>query len=180
MRMHAHMMGWDSDGNVGSAHRLGCHIREQGRLPRKQHRGGPQLNLHTLVDWDRQPKEPRHSCAFQGSVSWKADNHDNPGAADRTARVVTSKAGSDGTWKRRFEVQSPDMTKKVIPFPQAAPTVLPSLVGPRNRIILHIGRQCIVMDISCQATVLNPVPATVVKASAPGNNPGGKIRKPKR
>jgi len=69
------------------------------------------------------------------------------------------------------------MTNKVIPFPQSAPTAPPSVVSPQNRIILNIGRQRIAMDVSCQATVLNPVPAPVVKAPAPVNGHGGKGRK---
>jgi hypothetical protein len=69
------------------------------------------------------------------------------------------------------------MTNKVMPFPQAAATVPPSVVGPQNRIILNLGQQRIAMDISCQATVLNPVPATVVEVPAQVNGRGGKARK---
>jgi hypothetical protein len=44
---------------------------------------------------------------------------------------------------------------------------------------MHIGKQRFAIDISCQATVLNPVPAPVIAPSA--NSLGGKVRKtPKR
>jgi hypothetical protein len=62
------------------------------------------------------------------------------------------------------------MTKKVIPFPQAALTV-PPVVAPQNRIILNIGKHRIAMDISGQTRVLNPVPAKVVRPPAPANGP---------
>ena len=71
------------------------------------------------------------------------------------------------------------MTKKVIPFPQAVPTVPPSVVAPMNRIILNIGKQCFALDISCRARMLNPASAPMVEAPALVNGPGGKIRKPK-
>jgi hypothetical protein len=82
-----------------------------------------------------------------------------------------------GTWKGGGEVQSPDMTRKVIPFPQAAPTVPPSVVGPQNRILLNIGKPRIAIDISCQATLLNPLPATVAGAPAPVIGRDRKVRK---
>ena len=76
------------------------------------------------------------------------------------------------------EVQFPDMTKKVIAFPEGASILPRSVAGPQNRIILKLGKQRIALDIACQATLLNPVPAPLVVA-AQANGPGGKIRQPK-
>jgi hypothetical protein len=49
-----------------------------------------------------------------------------------------------------------------------AAAVCNTSIDPHNRIILHIGKQRVAFDISCQATVLNP---------APVNQLGGKGRK---
>jgi hypothetical protein len=66
------------------------------------------------------------------------------------------------------------MAKKVIPFPQPAPSSLRPVIDRQSRVIVHIGKQRIALDISCQATVLNPVPAPVVEA--PVNSIGGEQR----
>jgi hypothetical protein len=69
------------------------------------------------------------------------------------------------------------MTTKVIPFPQSAPASPQPVIEPQNRIIINIGRQRIALEMSCHATVLNPVPAPVVEAPAQVNGRGGKVRK---
>jgi hypothetical protein len=67
------------------------------------------------------------------------------------------------------------MANKVIPFPKSTPALPEPVIDPRSRIILNIGKQCFALDISCQATVLNPAPAPVV--AAPVDSLGGKGRK---
>jgi len=50
------------------------------------------------------------------------------------------------------------MNDKVIPFPQSAPASPQPVIEPQSRIIMHIGKQRFALDITCRATVLNPVP----------------------
>lgn len=49
------------------------------------------------------------------------------------------------------------------------------VIDRKSRVIVHIGKQRIALDICCQATALNPMPAPVV--TAPFNRLGGKGRK---
>ena len=53
------------------------------------------------------------------------------------------------------------MNKKVIPFPALVPAALPPAIAPPSRILVHIGKQRIALDLSCHATVLNPTPAAL-------------------
>jgi hypothetical protein len=70
------------------------------------------------------------------------------------------------------EVQSLVMANKVIPFPRSAVALPEPVIDPQSRIILHIGKQRFAIDISCQATVLNPVSPPV--AAPPVNSLGDK------
>ena len=49
---------------------------------------------------------------------------------------------------------------KVVPFPAVTPTAASPDMERRTRIIVHLGRQRIALDIACRATVLKdpPVP----------------------
>ena len=53
------------------------------------------------------------------------------------------------------------MNKNVIPFPAPVPAAAPPVMVPPSRILVHIGKQRIALDLSCQATVLNPAPAAL-------------------
>ena len=53
------------------------------------------------------------------------------------------------------------MNKKVIPFPAPVPAALPPGMVQGSRILVHIGKQRIALDLSCHATVLNPAPAAL-------------------
>lgn len=68
------------------------------------------------------------------------------------------------------------MANKVIPFPQSTPGIPQPVINHQNRVILHIGRQRIALDISCRATELNSEPAPIVMA-APITILGGKGHK---
>jgi hypothetical protein len=76
-----------------------------------------------------------------------------------------------------YRLDLPARTKKVIPHPQSAPTFPQPVIDPQNRIIINIGKQRIALDISCQATYLNPVPTSMAEAPVPVNGRGGKGRK---
>jgi hypothetical protein len=67
------------------------------------------------------------------------------------------------------------MANKVIPFPRSTPALPQPVIDPQSRIILHIGKQRFAIDISCQTTVLNPVPAPVI--APPVNSLGDQGRK---
>ena len=61
------------------------------------------------------------------------------------------------------EVRCPDMPKKVIPFsPHPAASSQPVTTG-RSRVVIHVGAQHYAMDITCEATVLQPAPAPAVR-----------------
>ena len=50
------------------------------------------------------------------------------------------------------------MKKKVIPFPAPLPAAVPSAMVAPSRILVHVGKQRIALDLSCHASVLNPAP----------------------
>jgi hypothetical protein len=86
-------------------------------------------------------------------------------------------ATCDRTLEGGCEVQSPGMTKRVIPLPQPA-WVLPEPVATKNRILVQIGKQSIALDIWSRATLLDSPPAPAPIA-VPADRRGGKERTPK-
>ena len=70
------------------------------------------------------------------------------------------------------------MNKKVISFPAPVPAALPPGMVPPSRILVHIGKQRIALDLSCHATVLNPAPSEL--RVLPVSFGAGKKRKAQR
>src|SRR5437868_399496 len=89
--------------------------------------------------------------------------------------VFTHKAESCAPFRARIEVRSRGMeTNKVIPFPAAAQTALPETTPRSSRILVHIGKQLIAIDVSCRAMVPRGSHGTTEKSA--GNAAGRKRR----
>src|SRR5438067_8622745 len=73
----------------------------------------------------------------------------------RSKFFVSKKKGTDvAPFRAGVEVHSRGMeTNKVIPFPAAAQTAAPATTPRPSRVLVHIGKQLIAIDVSCRAIV---------------------------